>query len=68
MVACEQAIIQIFNKEIKNIVLTRPLITNDNGLGILPGMLNDKINQWIIQINDIFTNVVDKNTLNNIYI
>ena len=68
MVACEQAIKQIFNKEIMNIVLTRPLITNDEELGFLPGTLNEKMDPWIRPINDIFTNVVDNNTLNNMYL
>lgn len=68
MIACEQVIKQIFNKEINNIVLTRPLITNDEELGFLPGTINEKMDPWIRPINDIFSNVVDKNTLDNMYL
>jgi len=52
--ACEEAIIQLKNNNIKKIVITRPIIGADNDIGYLPGKLEEKMMPWTRPILDVF--------------
>lgn len=52
--ACQQAIKNLQEKNVKKIVITRPMVTNDEDLGFLPGDINDKMAPWTQPIFDVF--------------
>jgi phosphate starvation-inducible PhoH-like protein len=53
------ALDQLFKKNIKKIVITRPTVsTEDNGF--LPGSLQEKMEPWLVPIRDNFRKVYNK--------
>lgn len=53
------ALDQLFKKNIKKIVITRPTVsTEDNGF--LPGSLEEKMEPWLVPIRDNFRKVYNK--------
>lgn len=54
LIATLYAIQQLRAKNIKKIIITRPLISADEDVGFLPGSLVDKLAPWCIPILDIF--------------
>jgi len=53
----------IKNKNIKKIVLTRPVVTVDEEIGFLPGDINRKMDPWTRPIFDIFLEVFSQREL-----
>jgi phosphate starvation-inducible PhoH-like protein len=59
LTAAAIALDQLFKKNIKKIVITRPTVsTEDNGF--LPGSLEEKMEPWLVPIRDNFRKVYNK--------
>ena len=63
--ACNKAIVELKNKNIDKIVITRPVVPVEEELGFLPGNIEKKMNPWIRPIFDIFLETYSKSELNN---
>lgn len=60
--ACAYAIEQVLNnKDVKQIVLTRPIVEAGESLGFLPGDLNEKVNPYMMPMFDSLDVLVGKN-------
>jgi phosphate starvation-inducible PhoH-like protein len=61
LLACNQAIQQLVNKNVEKIVITRPVISvDDEQIGFLPGSMSEKMGPWTRPIFDIFHEVFSK--------
>lgn len=61
--SCAFAVEQLMNnKEIKNIVLTRPVVESGESLGFLPGTMEEKINPYMMPMYDCLDILVGKNS------
>jgi len=63
--ACDSAIRELKNNNIKKIIITRPLVTVEEDLGFLPGTINNKMDPWTRPIFDIFQEYYSITELNN---
>jgi phosphate starvation-inducible PhoH-like protein len=63
MGACQEAIKQLKEGNIKKIVITRPIIGADNDIGFLPGKLEDKMAPWTRPILDVFYDYYTKSKI-----
>ena len=63
--ACQKAITELKNNNINKIILTRPIITLEEDIGFLPGVLNKKMEPWVKPFFDIFEEYCSPNELNN---
>lgn len=62
--ACQAAIKELKSKQVKKIVITRPLISVEReDIGFLPGTLTDKMDPWTKPIVDILCNLLTKETV-----
>lgn len=52
--ACQEAINQLKKKQVEKIIITRPMVCNDEELGFLPGNIESKMDPWTRPIFDIF--------------
>lgn len=52
--ACKEAIQKLKLGEINKIIITRPMVCNDEELGFLPGDIESKMDPWTRPIIDIF--------------
>ena len=52
--ACQEAIQQLKRNEVEKIIITRPMVCNDEELGFLPGNIESKMDPWTRPIIDIF--------------
>jgi phosphate starvation-inducible PhoH-like protein len=65
MLACYSAIQLLKKGCIKQIIITRPLVSvDDENIGFLPGNLNTKMVPWTQPIMDIFLNFYTNNEIN----
>ena len=65
LLACYSAIQLLKKKLIKQIIITRPLVSvDDENIGFLPGNLNNKMVPWTQPIMDIFLNFYTNNEIN----
>ena len=53
--ACQTALDFLHKKKIRKIILTRPVVAADDGIGYLKGGLNQKMDPWITPMLDVFT-------------
>ena len=53
LLGLNEGILKLKNDEIKKIVLTRPMVSVDETLGILPGGLLEKMEPWIRPFTDV---------------
>jgi len=61
LLACNEAIQQLINKNVEKIVITRPVISvDDEQIGFLPGSMSEKMDPWTRPIFDIFHEVFSK--------
>jgi len=61
LLACNEAIHQLTNKNYDKIVITRPVISvDDEQIGFLPGSMSEKMSPWTRPIFDIFYEVFSK--------
>ena len=59
---CQEAIVNVINKNMNHIVLARPCVSVDNEqIGFLPGDLKEKMDPWMKPCMDYFKPFVDKN-------
>lgn len=62
--ACQTALEDLKTKQIKKIVITRPLISVEReDIGFLPGTMNDKMDPWTKPILDILCELLNKETV-----
>lgn len=62
--ACQTALEDLKTKQIKKIVITRPLISVEReDIGFLPGSMNDKMDPWTKPILDILCELLNKETV-----
>lgn len=52
--ACQTALELLHKQTIKRIVLTRPVVSADEGIGFLKGSMHQKMNPWITPMVDVF--------------
>ena len=66
LLACYSAIQLLKKGLIKQIIITRPLVSvDDENIGFLPGNLNNKMVPWTQPIMDIFLNFYTNNEINH---
>jgi phosphate starvation-inducible PhoH-like protein len=53
--ACQTALECLYKRRIQKIILTRPVVAADEGIGFLKGGLNQKMDPWIAPMLDVFT-------------
>ena len=53
----QTALDQLFKKNYKRIIITRPLVTAGEELGILPGDIDDKLGPYLRPVTDMVTSV-----------
>lgn len=66
MCACWIAHEYLARKEVKRIIITRPII--DNRLGYLPGEIKDKLAPWIYPIKDNFYQLIGKEKTEKLFL
>lgn len=54
MMACQHALRLLSEKKIKKIIVTRPTIAADDGIGYLKGGLQEKMTPWLAPALDVF--------------
>jgi len=56
MLACSIAIKKLANNEINKLIITRPMVNVDDedGIGFLPGSLEEKCAPWLAPLTDVF--------------
>ena len=64
LLACNNAIQRLKNKDIDRIILTRPVVPVEEEIGFLPGDINKKMDPWVKPIMDIFLDFYTKKQLN----
>ena len=56
LLACQVAAEQLQSKNVKKVIITRPVVTVDEELGYLPGKLEEKMDPYMRPVMDIFDN------------
>ena len=56
LLACQVAAEQLQSKNVKKVIITRPVVTVDEELGYLPGRLEEKMDPYMRPVMDIFDN------------
>lgn len=54
--ACQEAVERLTRREVKRVVLTRPIVSVDEELGYLPGTMERKMDPWTRPVFDILSN------------
>lgn len=62
--ACQKAITELKNNNIKKIIVTRPIVHEEEDIGFLPGNLNKKMDPWTKPIFDIFLEYYTQSEIN----
>ncbi|MDP9801729.1 phosphate starvation-inducible PhoH-like protein [Arcanobacterium wilhelmae] len=57
--AVAKAVVALMNKDVKRIVLSRPVVEAGESLGYLPGSLNDKIDPYMRPLYDALYDMLD---------
>lgn len=65
--ACQTALELLHKNRIKRIVLTRPVISADEGIGFLKGNLNQKMHPWIVPMMDVFMEFYSTDKLRHLF-
>ena len=65
MVACYTALKALFDGDIEKIIITRPMISNED-MGFLPGMVEEKYTPWLKPIFQNFSKMYDISQINGI--
>jgi phosphate starvation-inducible PhoH-like protein len=65
LLACNNAIQKLKNKDINKIILTRPVVPVEEEIGFLPGDINKKMDPWVKPIMDIFLDFYTKKQIND---
>lgn len=60
LVAVKYALDQLYQKEIDQIIVTRPTVTASEDLGFLPGEIENKLEPFLVPIYDNFCKVFDE--------
>lgn len=67
--ACQSALKELKNKQIKKIIITRPLISVEReDIGFLPGTMTDKMDPWTKPIIDVLSNLLTKETVDKMIV
>ena len=63
MLAATHAIHNLINKDIKKIIITRPVVGLEEEIGFLPGNKDEKMLPWIMPIYDVFKEYISSQKL-----
>jgi len=63
MFACQLAAEQLQEKQIKRLILTRPIVAADEDMGYLPGEMERKMEPWTRPMMDVFEQYLTRNQL-----
>jgi phosphate starvation-inducible PhoH-like protein len=63
MFACQLAAEQLREKQVKRLILTRPIVAADEDMGYLPGEMERKMEPWTRPMMDVFENYLTRNQL-----
>ena len=63
MFACQLAAEQLREKNVKRLILTRPIVAADEDMGYLPGEMERKMEPWTRPMMDVFENYLTRNQL-----
>jgi phosphate starvation-inducible PhoH-like protein len=65
MMACQHALRLLSEKKIKKIIVTRPTIAADDGIGYLKGGLQEKMTPWLAPALDVFMEFYTRDKVKN---
>ena len=65
--AMAAAVSALLNKEVNNLVLTRPAVEAGESLGFLPGSVNEKVNPYLRPLYDALYSMVDRNRARKLF-
>ena len=65
LIAVQVAIKEFKEGNVDKIIVTRPAVSVDEGLGFLPGSMEDKMAPWTRPIFDVFTEYFNKKEIEN---
>ena len=60
MIGCSKGIEYFCEYEYEKMVITRPVVSNDEEIGFLPGDLESKMDPWMKPIKDVFQQKIHK--------
>lgn len=63
MFACQLAAEQLREKQVRKLILTRPIVAADEDMGYLPGEMERKMEPWTRPMMDVFENYLTRNQL-----
>jgi phosphate starvation-inducible PhoH-like protein len=63
MFACQIAAEQLREKQVRKLILTRPIVAADEDMGYLPGEMERKMEPWTRPMMDVFENYLTRNQL-----
>ena len=66
MIGCSKGIEYFCEYEYDKMVITRPVVSNDEEIGFLPGDLESKMDPWMKPIKDVFQQKINKKELDNL--
>ena len=66
MIGCTKGIEYFCEYEYDKMVITRPVVSNDEEIGFLPGDLESKMDPWMKPIKDVFQQKMNKKELDNL--
>lgn len=61
--AMAKAVVALQNKQVKRIILSRPVVEAGESLGFLPGTLNDKIDPYMRPLYDALYDMIDQDVI-----
>ena len=59
-IACQHAMKLLQEKKIRKVIITRPTVPSDDGIGFLKGGLNEKMTPWLIPLLEVFEEFHDR--------
>ena len=62
-ITAKYAVQQLLSKQVERIIITRPTVEAGESLGYLPGLLEEKMNPWLLPIYDVFMENGDINKM-----
>ena len=66
MIGCTKGIEYFCEYEYEKMIITRPVVSNDEEIGFLPGDLESKMDPWMKPIKDVFQQKIHKKELDNL--
>jgi phosphate starvation-inducible PhoH-like protein len=67
MLGLHEGIVKLKNQEVSKIILTRPMVSVDETLGILPGGVLEKMEPWIRPFTDVLLTHYSKSNIEKLF-